>query len=238
MAVSAPTTRPVLARTSSAASRIALLRHDRGAGGELVGELHQADQRRGPDHDLLGQPRQVHGCDGRGGQGLHDEVAIGHGVERIGRRPVETERLRRHVPVERERRAGQRGRAERRLIQTLARIGEAAAVARHHLDVSKQVMAEGHRLCRLQMCKSRHDGRGMRQRLFRECLLQDGEAGVDGVDGVAHPQPEVGGDLVVARARRVQASGSGADQMLQPALDVHVDVFERPLERELAGLDL
>ena len=31
---------------------------------------------------------------------------------------------------------------------------------------------------------------------------------------------------------------AGADQLGKPALDVHMDVFERALERELAGLDL
>ena len=52
----------------------------------------------------------------------------------------------------------------------------------------------------------------------------------DGVDRlvarVAHPQPEVGRHLVVARARGVQPSGRGADQLGEAALDRHVDVLE------------
>ena len=122
--------------------------------------------------------------------------------------------------------------------EPLARVGEAAAVARRHLDISEQMMAEGDRLRRLQMREARHHRAGMRQRLLGERLLQAGERGIDGVDGVAHPQPEIGRHLVVARARRVQAAGRGADQVLEPALDVHVDVFQRALERERAGLDL
>ncbi len=55
---------------------------------------------------------------------------------------------------------------------------------------------------------------------------------------VAHPQPEVGRHLVVARARGVQAPGGLADQFAEPALDIHVDVFERAAEGELAALDL
>ena len=53
-----------------------------------------------------------------------------------------------------------------------------------------------------------------------------------------HPQPEIGRDLIVARARGVQPAGGRADQFGQPALDVHMDVFERALELELAGADL
>ena len=58
------------------------------------------------------------------------------------------------------------------------------------------------------------------------------------VDRVAHPEPEIGRDLVVARARGVQPPGGRPDQLGEPALDIHVDVLERALEGELAGLDL
>ena len=57
-------------------------------------------------------------------------------------------------------------------------------------------------------------------------------------DAVAHPQAEIGRHLVVARARGVQAAGGFADDFLEAGLDVHVDVFERGLELEPAGLDL
>ena len=46
------------------------------------------------------------------------------------------------------------------------------------------------------------------------------------VAGIPHPQPEVGRDLVVARARGVQPAGRCADQLAQAMLDGHVDVFE------------
>ena len=105
--------------------RVALLRHDRGAGGELVGQLDEAELRRRPEHDLLGEARQVHGADRRRGQRLEHEVAVGDAVERVGGRPVEAERLGRLVPVDRERRAGQRRRAERAFVEPRARIGEA-----------------------------------------------------------------------------------------------------------------
>ena len=88
----------------------------------------------------------MHRRDGGGGQRLQHEVAVGDGVERIRHRPVEAERLRGHVAVDRERRAGERRGAERHLVQPRLRVGEPAAVARRHLDIGQQMMAEGHRL--------------------------------------------------------------------------------------------
>ena len=197
---------------------VALLRHDRGAGGELVRQPHQAGERRGPDHDLFGEPRQMHRADRRGGERLHHEVAVGHGVERIRGRPVEAERLRGHLAVERKRRAGERRGAERAFIQPLARIGEAAAVARRHLDESEKMMAEGDRLRGLQMRQPRHDRVGMFQRLLGERRLVIGKRDIELVDGVAHPEPEIGRDLIVARARGMQAAGGRADQSRRAAI--------------------
>ncbi len=123
-------------------------------------------------------------------------------------------------------------------VEALARVREAAAVARRHLDVGQQMMAEGHRLRGLQMGEARHHGRGMRQRLLGQRLLVAGERVVELVDGIAHPEPEIGRDLVVARARGVQPPGGRPDQLRQPALDVHVNVFERAVEGKGSGLDL
>ena len=36
----------------------------------------------------------------------------------------------------------------------------------------------------------------------------------------------------------MQPPGRRADQLAKPALDIHVNVFERTLELELAGFDL
>ena len=67
--------------------------------------------------------------------------------------------------------------------------------------------------------------------------MQPGHLPVEGVDRLAHPEPEVGGDLVVARTGGVQASRRGADEIGEPALDVHVNVLESAREREFARLD-
>ena len=68
------------------------------------------------------------------------------------------------------------------------------------------------------------------ERLLGQRPLVGRERAVERVDRVAHPEPEVGRHLVVARARGVQPPGRRPDQLGEPALDVHMDVFQRPLE--------
>ena len=129
--------------------------------------------------------------------------------------------------------------AERAFVEPRARVGEAAAVARRHLDIGEQMMAEGHRLRRLQMGEARHHGRRRAPAPSRRARADSRQARASMPSmRVAHPEPEIGRDLVVARARGVQPPGGRPDQLGQPALDVHVDVLERALELELAGLDL
>ena len=152
--------------------------------------------------------------------------------------PVEAERLRRHGAIERKRGTGQRRRAQRAFIAPPAGVGEAAAVARRHLHIGEEVVAEGHRLGGLQMGEAGHHRPGMDECLLGERALVGGRARVEPVDGVAYPQPEIGRDLVVARARRVQPPGRRPDQLGQTRLDVHMDIFQCPLELESAALHL
>ena len=99
------------------------------------------------------------------------------------------------------------------------------------------MMAERHRLGGLQMGEARHDGGGMFQRAADQRMLERRQRRVGLVDGVAHEETEIGRHLVVARPRGVQPSGGRTDQFGQPALDVHMDVFERALEIERALVD-
>ena len=98
-------------------------------------------------------------------------------------------------------------------------------------------MAERHGLRRLQMGETGHHGAGMFQRAIHQRLLKGGERRIGLVDGIANIEAEVGGDLVVARARGMQPSRGGTDQLGQPALDIHMDVFQRALELEIALAD-
>ncbi len=98
-------------------------------------------------------------------------------------------------------------------------------------------MAERHRLRRLQMREARHDGFGFSIGALDQRQLQHLDLRQERVDGIAHIEPEVGRHLVVARARRVQPPRCVADQLAQPGLDVHVDVFERTRKVELLRFD-
>ena len=100
------------------------------------------------------------------------------------------------------------------------------------------MMAEGHRLRGLHMREAGHHSARMCERLFGERTLETAKRNIERIDGVAHPQPEIGRHLVVARARGMQPAGRLPDQLGQAALHIHVDVFQRPLEGKLAGLDL
>jgi hypothetical protein len=176
----------------------------------------EGELRRGPQHDFLGEARQVHGADRGRRQRLEREVPVRHAVQGVRGRPVETQRGGGRVPVDREGRARQRGSAKGTFVEAPARIREAAPVARQHLDISEEVMAEGDGLGRLQMGEARHDGGGVLQRLLGEGALEIGDLRVEGVDRVADPQPKVRRDLVVARARRVQAPGRRAHDGGEP----------------------
>ena len=180
----------------------------------------------------------MHGQDRAGPQEFQGEVAVGHGVHGVGRRPVEAQTRRRHVAVDGKRRAGQGRRAERRFVHAPAAVGEPAAVAAEHLHVGHHVVPEGHRLAGLQVRVARHHRPGVGLGLVDQGRLQVAQAPVQVVDRIAHPEPEVGRHLVVARAGGVQAPGRLADQAAQAGLHVHVDVFQGPAELEGPGFDL
>ena len=126
---SAPVMRPVLARTSSAASGL------RFCGMIELPVVNASDsrmKRNGALHQITISSAKRDRCIGRdrgGGQEFQREIAVRDGVERVGRRPVEAERRGGHVAVDRERRAGQRRRAQRAFVQPPAAIGQPAAVA-------------------------------------------------------------------------------------------------------------
>ena len=99
-------------------------------------------------------------------------------------------------------------------------------------------MAECHRLGALEMREAGHHRVGVGLSLRCERRLQRSEARVDVVDRVAHEEAKVGRHLVVARARGVEPAGRLADDLLQPRLDIHVNVLERARKGELTGGDL
>ncbi len=175
------------------------------------------------------------------GQIIEREVAVGDAVEAVRRRPIEAERLRRRVAVDRKASAGERRASERTLVHPRPRGCEPQGVPPQHLEIREQMMTERHRLRDLQMRESGHDRLGM---LFRPCdqhPLQFADRVRRLVARTPHPQPKIGRDLVVARARGVQPSSRRADQLAEPVLDGHVNVLELELLRHsvalIVGLD-
>ena len=75
-----------------------------------------------------------------------------------------------------------------------------------------------------------------RQRPTKACC-NSSKLRVDLVDRVANPKPQIGGDLVVAAAGRVQFAAHVAQPVDQGPLDVHVDVFQFGAELEGALLN-
>src|SRR5690348_2327320 len=228
---------PGLAADQFGGVGIAFLRHDGGAGGECVRQAHEAQRRRRPLHDLACEPRQMGRGDRGRGEVFERKIARRDGVERISHRSRKAQRLGRAVAVDGKRSAGERRCAERRFVQPLACIGKAAAVTIEHFDIGQAMMAERHRLRRLHVRVARHDGREMRFRLDLKRALQCLQRLICADTSLAQPEAKIGHDLVVARARRVQAPGRIANQLLQPRFDVEMDVFELAAEGEFSIRD-
>ena len=89
----------------------------------------------------------------------------------------------------------------------------------------------------LEVGEAGHDHAGAFERAGGQRALQVRDPWDQRVDCIAHPEAEIDRDLVVARARGVQAAGGGADDVGEPALDVHMDVFERARVDERPCLD-
>ena len=140
--------------------------------------------------------------------------------------------------VDRVRRAGERGGAQRQHVDPFAAVGQTRRVACQHRVVRHQVVAERDRLRDLQVREARHDRVGVRFGEVEQRPPQRRERRRDLVDGAAQPQAHVGGDLVVARAAGVQSLAGIADQRRQALLDVEVDILEVARPDEHAARDL
>ncbi len=92
-----------------------------------------------------------------------------------------------------------------------------------------QVVTERDGLGGLQVGEARHDARGMFFSADHQCALQCGQPAVHLINGVAHPEAEIGCHLIIATARGVEAACHRPDQFGQPRLGRHVDVFKVPV---------
>ena len=174
----------------------------------------------------------------RGSAEFDGKIAVGNGVERILADGFEAKFPRHGLAVDREGGAGQCGGAQRQPIDAAAAVGETLAVAAQHFEIGQQMVAEGHRLGHLQMREAGQGRVNMGFRRVEQRLLEIAQQAVDLVDGVAQPEPDVGGHLVVARATGVQALAGITDQGRETLFDVEVHILVVEIPVEAAGFDL
>ena len=225
--------RPVLARTSSAASGLRFCGMIEEPVVKRSESVDEAELRRRPEHDLLGEARQVHGADrGRGrapparNRGRRRRRANWRSAGR-SRAPSRSSRGRSGTRCRRAppRRAGIRSAA--------CGIGEAAAVARQHLDIGEQMMAEGHRLRALQMREAGHDRVGIAPRPSSASAAAGAAAGRR--SRRSRRAPRAGSRSPPGRCASARCAAGRRPSPISSAsraLDVHVDVLERARKRE------
>ena len=172
------------------------------------------------------------------GERLDGEIAIGHGVERIGRHAIEAELARGRLAIERVARPGERARAQRRHVGPPPRVRQPAAVAFGHLDVRQQVVGQEHGLGRLDVGRAGKDRAPVTLGQPDQGALERDQAGVEVVDRTPRPEAEVRGDLVVARSAGVELAGDRTDLLGQRRLEVEVDVLEGGIPGDRAGRDV
>ena len=212
--------------------RVELLRHDRGAGGEGLVELAEAELGAGPDDEFRAQAREVHRAGGGGGQVVEDEVAVGGAVDRVVGDVLEAEVGGDGVAVDLPVDPGQGAGAERHHAGAVERELEAEDVAGKHPEIGQQVVAEVDGLGALEVGVAGH--RPVLVRLGqRQQALHRRPAELDRLQRVdLDHHRHVGGDLVVAGAAGVELAGQRPDLLAEQALDRHVDVLVGVLEGE------
>jgi len=210
--------------------RVFLLRHDRRAGAEGIGNIDEVELRAGPQDHFFGKTRQMHHDQAAGSREFDGEIAVADRIERVGRRAAEAEQVGRHLPVDRVTGAGQCGSAQGHDVETFLAVLQPFVVTAQHFKPGHQVVAERDRLGNLQVREAGHDRVGFLFGQIEDGCLQAFELAADAVDLAAQIQANIGRHLVVARAARMQFFAGDADHVGQPRFDVHVHIFllDRP----------
>ena len=180
----------------------------------------------------------MHHGDGTGVLKIEQVIAVGDGIERVGDRAREAQELRGAGAVERVGRAGERRGAERVGVGGRTCRDQARMVAHEHPEVREQVVGEKHRLGVLEVRVAGHHDVEVLLGSVEQDAAQRHVAGDQVVAEVLGEQADVGGDLVVAGAARVEARAGGADVAREGALDGHVDVLVVDVPDEGAVRDL
>ena len=173
--------------------------------------------------------------EGDRGEHLDDEVAVADGVERVRGHALEPELLRRRLAIERIAGAGERAGAQRGDVEPPSRVGQPSPVALDHLDIGEQVVGEQHGLGRLDVGRAGQDGVALALGEADQRALEGEMRRIEAIDRPARPEPQVRGDLVVARTAGVEPAGDRPDPLGERGLEVQVDVLERRVPLEPTG---
>ena len=153
------------------------------------------------------------------------EVAVGDGIDGAIGDVVEFEEFFGQFAVDGEGSARERRAAEGHDVDALAAVFEPIHIAQEHLRIGVEVLCEVDGLGLAQVGVSRKDALDIVVRDRREGRDEVVQQGDEPVDGAARIQPQVGRDLVVARARRVQLFAHFADALHELVFDEGVDVL-------------
>ena len=180
----------------------------------------------------------MHGADRGRREIVEDEVTVGGAVDRVGADVLEAELVGDGAAIDLPVDAGQRPGAQRHHPGAVERELEPQHVAAEHPEVGEQVVAEVDRLGPLQVGVARHRPVAVALGQLKQLLHHPPEQ-LDRPQRVRlDDHRDVGRDLVVAGAPRVQLPGQGPDHLAQAPLDRHVDVLVVGLELELPALHL
>ena len=176
----------------------------------------------------------MHTEDGRHGQELGHEVAVGDRIQAVladAREPEQPGDVR---PVDGQGRSGQGAGPERQHVHPCAAFGQTFGVAAEHRVIGQQMMGEQHGLGALQVGVARQDDRAVAFGESGEPLLQARDQLAERSDFIPQKEPHVQQHLIVAATGGVQLAADRADLFGQPALDGHVDVLVRSQKRKVA----
>ena len=179
----------------------------------------------GPQHPLLAQPREMHAEQREVEERFRDEVPVAHRVERVLERRGEPEIGCGAMGIERQGRARQGPRAQRRHVEPLDRREQAIDVARQRPAVGEQVMSEQHGLRALHVRVAGEVRVARVRRPIEEHLLQRQDARRDDPQLALAPQPQRCRHLVVSAPARVELAARRARDLGDPAFDRGVDVL-------------
>src|SRR5262249_46462131 len=151
---------------------------------------------------------------------LDDKVTIAGNIEAIGGKGVEAKLPADAFAIDRQRRPGQRRGAEWQHVQPTAAIWQTISVAAVFLDAGEEVVRREHRLRALQVRVARKHEIAIALGSGKQGALQLEQASVDAVERIAHPQLQVGDDLIIAAAPGMEFAADVAEARDQGALDM------------------